>query len=164
MILQAHDRNWRITYAREAVRVRQALGSNLTAIHHIGGTAIDGLSAQPVIDVLAVVADLGRIDLAGAMLAALGYISLGEHGVAGRRLFHKTDSNGALTHKLFIYDFRSARVKRMLAWQALLLENPVLLREFDALKQRVAGDAAADETLYEREKQTFIEAHLPAFG
>lgn len=46
---------WAEMYAAEAEKIRAVLGENLIEIHHIGSTAVKGLKAKPIIDILAVV-------------------------------------------------------------------------------------------------------------
>lgn len=58
----AHDPNWRGEFETEAGRVAAALGDALVAIHHIGSTAIAGIYAKPVIDILVEVRDVSEVD------------------------------------------------------------------------------------------------------
>ena len=52
-----YDARWPHNFEQEAALIRQALGGNCLAIHHIGSTSVPGLSAKPKIDVIAVVQD-----------------------------------------------------------------------------------------------------------
>jgi len=53
VLLEPHRAAWRSDFAHEAERLHRALGADVTAIEHIGSTAVPGLSAKPVIDVAA---------------------------------------------------------------------------------------------------------------
>jgi GrpB-like predicted nucleotidyltransferase (UPF0157 family) len=48
-----HRDSWTSDFESEAVAVRDALGVSSTRLHHIGSTAIPGIHAKPVIDMLA---------------------------------------------------------------------------------------------------------------
>ena len=45
-----YDPAWSGPYEAEAQAIAGVLGQRLTAIHHIGSTAVPGLAAKPVID------------------------------------------------------------------------------------------------------------------
>ena len=74
---------WQQAYRAEAQKIRAILGENLVCIHHIGSTAVPGLAAKPVIDILPVVRSLAQADAAAPAFAAIGYEYLGEFGIAG---------------------------------------------------------------------------------
>ena len=87
--VRPYDPGWPQRFARERVRLADGLGSLARAIEHIGSTAVPGLDAKPVVDVLVGVD--GPLDghPALAAVAALGYESFGEAGVPGRRYFRR---------------------------------------------------------------------------
>ena len=49
-----YDPQWPQMFAQEAEKLAAVLGDNLVAIHHIGSTAVEGLAAKPIIDILPV--------------------------------------------------------------------------------------------------------------
>lgn len=82
-----HDRKWPAEFAREALRLREGLGHTVLAIEHIGSTAVAGLAAKPIVDVMVGVPDLSSTAGLAAQLVALGYEDCG--GAEGRRYFPK---------------------------------------------------------------------------
>src|SRR5687768_7900854 len=90
----ASDPDWAATFQQEARQIARALGERVVAIHHIGSTAIPGIVAKPIIDILLEVADIRRLDSLAAGMASLGYECLGEYGMSGRRYFRKNDPAG----------------------------------------------------------------------
>lgn len=80
---------WAEMYAAEAEKIREVLGENLIEIHHIGSTAVKGLKAKPIIDILAVVSDLVSLDGKNSEFEKAGYECMGEFGIRGRRYFRK---------------------------------------------------------------------------
>ena len=64
-----YDTQWALIFEKEAAPIRQALGGNCLAIHHIGSTSVPGLAAKPKIDRIAVVQDTL---LARGQLEAIG--------------------------------------------------------------------------------------------
>ena len=50
-----YNPEWPALFKKEAALLREALGENALAIHHVGSTAVPGLCAKPKIDIIAVV-------------------------------------------------------------------------------------------------------------
>src|SRR5690348_16655931 len=83
--LWPHDPAWAGLAEAESARLAGVLGDNLLTVHHIGSTAIAGIRAKPIVDLLPVVRDLAALDAKEAEMVALGYVWRGEFGLPGRR-------------------------------------------------------------------------------
>src|SRR5205823_2548793 len=79
--VQAPDPRWHELALEETARIRGALGD--VGVEHIGSTAVPGLDAKPVIDLLVGVRELDPA------LRLLDYEACGESGVSGRLYFRK---------------------------------------------------------------------------
>ena len=88
--LVPYTSEWESRFKEEAEILSQALGKILVTLHHIGSTAIPGIVAKPIIDILPVVKDIQEVDRLTDVLQALGYEGKGEFGMPGRRFFVKT--------------------------------------------------------------------------
>ena len=53
-----YDPDWPRQFQAEAARIRAVLWDNCTAIYHIGSTAVPGLAAKPILDIMPVVENL----------------------------------------------------------------------------------------------------------
>jgi GrpB-like predicted nucleotidyltransferase (UPF0157 family) len=69
-----YDPVWPELFAREARRIGAALGDRAIQIEHVGSTAVRGLAAKPVIDILLVVADSADEETYVPALEATGYV------------------------------------------------------------------------------------------
>ena len=69
-----YDPAWPDMYAREAARVRAALGDRVLLLEHTGSTAVPGLAAKPIIDMTLAVADSSREDDYVPDLEAAGFV------------------------------------------------------------------------------------------
>ena len=88
----AADPAWPSWFQLEAARLRSALPGDLVPdIQHIGSTAVPGLDAKPIVDLMVGIGEPGRIAEVVERLERLGYESLGEAGVPGRWALRKRD-------------------------------------------------------------------------
>ena len=154
--LQPYDSRWPAEFARESSAIVSALGGVLTAIHHIGSTAIPGIHGKPIIDMLAVTADISLLDERPSPLEALGYEALGEFGIPGRRYFRKNNSAAERTHQIHVFQTGSPQISRHLAFRDYLRAHPDAARDYDALKQQLAESYPNDISSYTDSKDSLI--------
>jgi GrpB-like predicted nucleotidyltransferase (UPF0157 family) len=85
-----HDGRWAESYRAEAAAIRAALGDYLAGIEHFGSTAVPGLIAKPIVDILIGAQPGSEPHAAVVGLAGLGYEYLGEDGRRpGRHFWRK---------------------------------------------------------------------------
>jgi GrpB-like predicted nucleotidyltransferase (UPF0157 family) len=152
-----YDPLWPREFDRASAEVLTALGPTLLAIHHIGSTSIPGLHAKPVIDMLAVAADLAAIDQRSAAVERLGYEVMGEFGIAGRRYFRRDDPTGRRTHQIHAFADGSPHVRRHLAFRDFMRAHPALAGEYGQLKRSLAAAHPHDMEAYIDGKDAFIK-------
>ena len=85
-----YDPSWPVLFQSEAGQLAAILGEEVVAIHHVGSTAIAGMSAKPTVDILVEVHHIAKIDGLSNAMRNLGYKPKGEFGIPGRRFFSKT--------------------------------------------------------------------------
>ncbi len=135
--LVPHDPAWGQRARDEADVLRGALGDVLLAVHHIGSTAIEGIHAKPVIDLMPVVRGLAALDARRAALEGLGYRWWGELGLAGRRYCTRDDpASGKRLVQLHAYARGAPDIVRHLAFRDVLRERPTLAAGYDREKLR----------------------------
>lgn len=153
-----HDPNWKEAFAAEAALLRSALGNNLVELHHIGSTAIAGILAKPIIDILGVVASLEDVDRQSAAMERLGYQVMGAYGIDDRRYFRKVDTSGRRTHHLHIFESGSDNIERHLAFRDYLTSHPEKAAEYSELKASLTIGGATSWDAYLDGKNPFIKA------
>jgi len=157
VVLVPHDPRWAEEFAYESANVASALGELLVAIHHIGSTAIPGIRAKPIIDMLAAVRDLAALDGSGARLEALGYEAMGEFGISGRRYFRKDDGDGTRTHQIHAFEVGSPQIERHLAFRDFMSAHRDCAQQYEALKCRLAELYRDELASYSDGKDKFIK-------
>ena len=158
VVVVPHDASWAETFEREAVLVRAALGDNTVQVHHIGSTAIAGIYAKPVIDLLVEVRAIEEVDARRSAMEALRYEALGEFGIVGRRYFRKENDAGLRTHHVHAFARRSAEVERHLAFRDYLRTHGERAKEYSELKRALAAEYPNDIEGYMDGKDAFIKA------
>ena len=77
------------------------IADNCISISHIGSTSVPGLAAKPIIDIMAAVRSLERVDAATEKFSRIGYEYLREFRITGRRYLRKGDDER--THQIHIF-------------------------------------------------------------
>jgi GrpB-like predicted nucleotidyltransferase (UPF0157 family) len=133
--LHTHDPNWSCLANVEAQFLGATMGPNLKMVHHVASTAIPGIRAKPILDLIPVVESLAELDSRQAAMEALGYEWWGELGLPGRRYCTKADKEtGCRTVQLHCYAFGSPEITRHLAFRDYLRAHPAFAAEYDRVK------------------------------
>ena len=155
----APNPDWPAAFTIEAACLREVLQPNISAIHHIGSTAIHGLAAKPIIDVLLVSPSLLMLDEFTPVMVSLGYEVMGEYGIPERRYFRKSAADGRRTHHIHAFQIGSSHIERYLSFRNYLNEHPSIAQSYGALKQRLATVHSEDRHAYMNGKAAFIKEH-----
>lgn len=158
IVLMPHSPSWTTAFEHEAAAIVRALDHVVVHVLHIGSTAIPGIVAKPVIDLLAIVPAVDTLDDHSAGLVALGYEALGEFGIPGRRYFRKNAADGTRTHQLHAFATGSREAQRHLDFRDYLRAFPADAAAYATLKQELAARYGSDMRAYSDGKGPFIRA------
>jgi GrpB-like predicted nucleotidyltransferase (UPF0157 family) len=147
---------WPLEFQAEAARLDALLGGALVEIHHIGSTAVPGLPAKPIIDLLPIARSLAEIEAATPALEAAGYKAWEEYGLPGRRYFTK-DRHGVRTHNIHIYQAGDPDIARHLAFRDYLRRHPAVRDDYAAVKRAAYARHPADIGGYSDHKDAWIK-------
>lgn len=155
--VEPHDPAWAAAFAIEAGVVRASLGDILVDLHHIGSTAVPGILAKPVIDMIGGVTSLAELDRVGAALERLSYEAMGAYGLDGRRYFRKHNAAGRRTHHLHLYEAGSADIERHLRFRDYLRAHPLRARAYSDLKADIVAGDYGHGLPYAQAKSPFVQ-------
>jgi GrpB-like predicted nucleotidyltransferase (UPF0157 family) len=157
-----YDPDWPRRFEAERALLQRVLGPWLDGgIHHIGSTAIPGISAKPIIDMMAGVRDLEEARAAYAPLEQEGYVYTPHRpGIAHR--FAKPSQERA-EYGLHLTEPGSDLWRERLTFRDALRADPVLLAEYEELKLRLARETD-DVRAYTEAKRAFVGRVLAAHG
>lgn len=147
---------WEEQYKRESSLISNILGDELIEIHHIGSTAVPGLQAKPIIDIMPIVKELSHIDRLYSQFETIGYECLGEFGMSYRRYFRK--GGDERTHQIHIFEESNIKdINRHLAVRDYLRSHTKVAAEYGRLKTELAKRYPYDIDSYCSGKEDFVK-------
>ncbi|MBX3609064.1 MAG: GrpB family protein [Hydrogenophaga sp.] len=161
--LVAPDSAWPAMFEAEQARLNEVLGEWLVGEPvHIGSTAVPGLWAKPVIDIMAPVASLAAERPAIAAAAELDYV----HFPYRAELMHWfcKPSPAQRTHHLHLVPIDAPLWRERLAFRDALRANATWRGEYEALKRELAARHANDREAYTDGKTAFVQRVLRTCG
>jgi GrpB-like predicted nucleotidyltransferase (UPF0157 family) len=150
-----YDPSWPMLFDAEEKVLRRVLAIWLVGpIEHIGSTAVPGLAAKPVIDIMAGVRTLEDSRPAIAAASELGYC-YSPYRTDTEHWFCKP-SPAYRTHHLHLIPRGSEEWIRTLAFRDYLRTHSGVAAEYEALKRRLADQYRFDREAYTEAKHPFI--------
>ena len=153
--LEPYRDEWKVHYQNEIERLADIADEWGLEFEHVGSTAVEGMVAKPIIDILAVVEDL---DNSNGLLTVLE-----EHGYEYRpgdvegRLFFAKGPRTNRTHYLSLTEHGSGYHREKLAFREDLRAHPEAAEQYASLKRRLADSHPEDRETYTAKKSDFIQ-------
>ncbi len=161
--LLPYDPKWALDYAAEQANLLGCFVEPPLRIEHFGSTAVPGLSAKPIIDVLVVVKDMDTARVLLPAVEALGYVSAPNYPDPHRIVLIKRNTKGDRTHHLHFHA-DTEETRRHLVFRDALRADPAVLGAYERLKQDLAVRFRDDRDAYSRHKTAFIDEVVFANG
>lgn len=160
-----YDPQWPMSFAREKEHLLSCLPRDLVRrIEHFGSTAVPGLWAKPVIDILVEVVDLGETRRRIApILESQGYDyfwrpTSGDDGPPFYAWFIRRDpATGERTHHIHMVERGFREHWDRLLFRDYLIAHPEVARRYQDLKLELARLYPSDRVGYTRDKAEFID-------
>jgi GrpB-like predicted nucleotidyltransferase (UPF0157 family) len=157
--IHPYDPEWPARFEEERALLADTIGDWVVAgIHHVGSTAVPGLAAKPVIDILVGVADLPSSRACFEPLARIDY-KYAPFRSDEMHWFCKPDPSRR-THHLHLIPADSPRFRDELAFRDYMRAHPTAAAEYEALKRRLAARFEHDREAYTAAKANFIRSIL----
>jgi len=172
IIIEKYNPVWIEQYIAERRRIEQALGPLLADISHIGSTAVPGLAAKPIIDIMPTIDQSVELDLTVAPMIRAGYdyIYQYEDTLPQRRLFkrHQDSTGDKGTVVLPAVNIHLVRIDtpfyhRHLKFRDILRADSSICDAYQKLKLELAPQYTVVND-YAQAKDEFIDAVLLAHG
>jgi GrpB-like predicted nucleotidyltransferase (UPF0157 family) len=149
-----YDPAWPALFEAQRRRVSELLAELVDDIHHVGSTAIVGLSAKPKIDIDAVVPSDAILADAVERVRSVGEYTF--HGDPyGEGMWTFTQGRGSGT-RLYLCGPHNATHRKRILFRDWLRSHPDDAAEYAALKLRLAASANGDWEFYTGGKAEFV--------
>lgn len=154
-----YDPRWPQIYEDERARILSAIGPWVAGIEHVGSTAIPGLAAKPIIDILVGLKTLSDAVHCIPRLQAVGYEYVPEYEkeVPERRYFRKGPLENR-THHVHMVEKGSDFWVKHLRFRDHLRDHPEDARRYERLKRELAARFTDDRDLYTESKTDLVES------
>ena len=152
--LTPHRPEWRDWYAAEARQLQNLLRDHIQSIAHIGSTAIPGIWAKPIIDILFEVADKTALQNAAAILSAHGYLQMSAS--ENRISLNKGYTPQGFVERVFHIHLRLPGDHDEYDFRDYLQTHPDIAKQYEALKLSLWKRYEHDRDGYTHAKGDFI--------
>jgi GrpB-like predicted nucleotidyltransferase (UPF0157 family) len=157
--LSLYHPSWPARYRVEAEVLRVALAGLAPHLEHIGSTAVPGLAAKPIVDILVGIERPAEIDAHTERLANFGYRTIGgsEYSERDQRFLVRT-VRGMRTHHVHVVEHMNDAWHRLLLFRDVLRIDPQLALEYEQLKRELAAKFPTSRLGYTAGKSDFIKS------
>ena len=164
MEITEYNPEWAESYLTEREHIMAALHDICLGMEHIGSTAVPGLGAKSLIDMMAGVSDLQVVQREHIdSLSVLGYEYMHKPDFP-ERLFFRKGQWRAGTHHLHVYKYQGEAWEDQLRFRNALRHDPRLMQTYDRLKRELAQQFRHDRVGYTSAKASFIQSVIQSAG
>lgn len=149
---------WPILFDAERRRVLEAVGGKVSALEHIGSTAVPGLGGKPIIDMMAGVHGIADAEECVHLLERLGYTDVTPQPGNPEWFYYLGRGHHSEAYHLHLVKFMSEHWLRHLLLRDFLRTHPEVAQQYYEMKKKLATDYGSDRVGYTEAKTSFIES------
>jgi GrpB-like predicted nucleotidyltransferase (UPF0157 family) len=158
VIVVPYNEAWPSLFFEKRTRIEAAIGPWVEETKHVGSTAVPGLAAKPVIDIMVGVKSLEDSPILVERLVGIGYEYMPEFErvLPFRRYFRKIQE-GRRTHQIHLVERSNSEWwDRHLLFRDYLRAHPEAAEEYARLKYDLSHRFGEDRVAYTDAKTDFI--------
>jgi GrpB-like predicted nucleotidyltransferase (UPF0157 family) len=155
--IENYDTNWPLYFEKEKERLFKASGSIPLSIEHVGSTAINGLCAKPIIDILIGLEQFNQGFELVPSFEDIGYEFKGENGIPERHFFAFGNPR---TYHLHVVEKNSEFWVEHILFRDRLRKNDFERQQYAELKRKLANEYPTDREKYTDSKAYFIKKEI----
>lgn len=160
--LTPYKKEWTLEFEKEKKKLEKILGDKVISIEHCGSTAIPGIKAKPIIDVLVGVRTVKREGkFCNNKLDKLkGYYSRNKYFPKKDRFIVAKGNQQTRTHYIHIVKYKSAIWNRLIDFRDKLRSNKKFAEKYSKLKEELFKAHPDERRIYTEKKSNFIKSVL----
>ncbi|MDE5562737.1 MAG: GrpB family protein [Clostridiales bacterium] len=156
IFLTEHNPCWADWFAEEVATLKSILPPD-TVYCHIGSTAINGIMAKPIIDILIVVNSPERMKQAACLLQSNGYIVMS--AAQSRISLNKGYTENGFAERVFHLHIRLENDTDEIYFRDYLIAHPDVAKEYEQLKLGLWKQYEHDRDGYTEAKTEFVKKY-----
>ena len=162
VVIVPYDEQWPRHFESERIRLQSLLSGINFRIEHVGSTAVPGLGAKPIIDIMLGVDNRSQIEKRIPTFEKIGYLYVPEIEtmMPEDRFFYRQDTSGLVSHHLHSVELSSNFWRDHLLFRDYLRTHPEVAEQYFQLKRKLAEQFRDDRAAYTESKSEFIAAVL----
>ena len=158
VIIVEYDHQWPILYEEEGRLILGVVGHRVLAVEHIGSTAVPGLGAKPIIDMMAGVHRPSDADDCVPLLREIGYTDVTPEPEDPDWYYCLGKGPHSVGCHLHLMKFGSDSWERHLLFRDYLRTHPHVAQQYYETKRKLAAKLGFDRAAYTEAKTSFIES------
>ena len=160
IVLKEHNPNYELWYEEERAQIARELDSrHIYRISHIGSTAVKGLIAKPIIDILLELVPGCNKDAAIRILREDGWLVMAENEEEGTVDLNKGYTLQGFAEKVFHLHIKPPGDWGELYFRDYLKMQPEIAREYERLKLELKEEFEYNRDAYTEAKTEFVRHH-----
>jgi GrpB-like predicted nucleotidyltransferase (UPF0157 family) len=153
-----YRQEWAQLFQKEKTALDAALRPAKVVIEHVGSTAVPGLAAKPIIDIMIGLVDFSIANSLVPPIIALGYDYIAEYeAVMPERRYFQKNMDKKRTHHIHLVEIGSEFWDRLLLFRDYLCMNASAMQEYAKLKKSLATREWQDMNEYAYAKTAFVK-------
>lgn len=151
--LRKHSRLWKWKFRKEKALLRAFLGGDILNIEHVGSTAVPGMIAKPIVDIVLTVTNFEQAFSCVHKIERIGYEYRGESPLLRQYSFFK---GSPMKYQLYIQETH-ADTYGGIAFRDCLMRDGEIASRYSELKRTLALENPEDIRAYQAGKREFID-------
>lgn len=156
IFLTEYREEWILIFNEERKKISEILSVYKNYIEHIGSTAITGMIAKPIIDIMVGMEKNEDLVAGAELLETIGYLNFGECGRPGRIFMVKGEPENC-THHLHLVKKGSSYWADNLFFREYMKNNKCKANKYRRLKLDLAEQFRDNRAMYRILKSKFVE-------
>lgn len=157
IFLSEHKTYWNEWYREEMNRIITFLPVQELRLSHIGSTAVPGIWAKPIIDILAEIPETESMEQVKDVLIKNGYICMSES--ERRKSFNRGYTSEGFAERVFHLHLRYYNDNDEVFFRDYLNDNPDAAEEYEALKLELWKKYEHNRDAYTEAKGEFVRKY-----
>jgi GrpB-like predicted nucleotidyltransferase (UPF0157 family) len=162
--LVSYDPEWQQLFEVEKNALESVLGDSLIAVEHIGSTAVPGIKAKPILDLMVAIKSLDAWERIREPLSTLGYEFRTDFRKEHGHILFVKGPEECRTHYLKVTECNSDFWTEHVLFRDYLISHPEYRDEYQRIKESLLEAYGGDRAPYTKGKEVFVKRVLNLAG